>query len=175
MTAAKAFEPARSVIVSPDARLAAFLITFLGSQEERDAVVGARDNQGGVTGMQAFDEIAAQSVANEDGFVTTSRHRVDPPLDLCGSGTGGVVKPLGEKLQVQKTRGAGRHVADLAKGDLAGDDLVEMLRHGAAVRSAAPRDARSARQLWLILMQAVELGLDPDQGWSDALVSRNVG
>jgi hypothetical protein len=63
--AAEAFEPAGGVEVRGRKVPGEILVPATGAEEEGDAVVGAGDNERGVTSVEALDDISAEGVTDE--------------------------------------------------------------------------------------------------------------
>ena len=128
-TAFRAFQPAGCVIIGSRPGVEQFLIAGLRPCKKRDAIMGPRNDQRSVCRCQTCQDVAAQTIAEDDGVIFSCRDSIDPALDGPTPRGRNVVVALIEKLQIQKVGGFGREVADLAEGNLARYDFKE---HGPA-------------------------------------------
>jgi hypothetical protein len=139
--AAEAFEPAGSVVVRRGKVLGQILVPCAGAEEEGDAIVGAGDDERGVTGVEALDDISAEGVADEESVVFVGGLGVDDFLESLPAVRGMVVEALGNELEVKHAGGAGGGLADFTEGDFAGDDLEKARAHESAGLVAFGRPA----------------------------------
>jgi hypothetical protein len=85
--------------------------------------VGPRDHQLGMSRGQARENIAAQSVAEENGIVFPSRHGVDPVLQFNAAFRRGVVVALSQEIEIDDVGGDCGRLAEFPNRDFAGNEF----------------------------------------------------
>ncbi len=124
LEALAAFEPAGGAEVGAGVAVELLFVAGAGAEQERDAIVGARDDDGDGAGLEAVEAIAAEGVAEQDGVVFVRGHGIDAGLDLVAhGGAGTVVEALAEEFGVDGMRRAGEGVSAFAIEDFASNEL----------------------------------------------------
>ncbi len=118
-----------------------FAIAFFGAEEQRDAVMPARDDQRDAARGDAHHPIAAQRIADEDGVVLRRRHDIDAarrgrysgppalqPVDLvlqaCAQIVRHAMQPLRQHEHIDHRRRLRRRQAKFTKQHLAPDKRI---------------------------------------------------
>jgi hypothetical protein len=131
------FNPAGRLEVNARVCVEDLEIAFLAPQEERDAVVGARQHEWNRAGREPHQAVAAQRVAEQHRFVLALVDSVQHLLETTMHGArADVVQALGQELDVDPIGGACHRCADLAVDDLAGDQLES---HGCSLGGQVTR------------------------------------
>ena len=119
-----ALDPAAGLEVDAGMALEVVEVPLLAAQEERDAVVGAGDDQGDVPRRQAHQAVAAQGIAQQHGVVLRLVHRGQHFLQPGRhAGLADVVQSLGQELDVDLVDRPGHRGAQLAVEDFAGNQF----------------------------------------------------
>ena len=79
-------------------------VALLRAEEERDAIVGAGNNQRRVRRGEAGEDVAAKAVAKNDGVVFAGGDGVNALLNLDTASGRDVVIALGQELRVNEVR-----------------------------------------------------------------------
>ena len=98
-------------------------VALLAAEEERDAVVRARDDHPHAAGAEADGGVVAQPVPEEKRGVFLRVHRVNQRLQFLAAGVGAVVQALRLERDVHRVDRPRRAVEELPRRDFAGDDF----------------------------------------------------
>ena len=119
-----AFDPAGGLEIDAGVRLEVVEVALLAAEEERDAVVGAGNDQGNAPGGKPHQSVAAQTVAEQHGFVfrlVDGGQRIGQPRRHAGLAD--VVQSLGQELDIDPVDRPGHRGAQLAAEDFAGNEF----------------------------------------------------
>lgn len=84
--ASEAFEPARGIEVSGGQVPGERLIALASTEEEGDAIVGAGDDQRGMSRAEALDDVAAECIADQQGVILARRLGIHKFLQSSAAG-----------------------------------------------------------------------------------------